>query len=1051
MTAEEMATEIKRLDWGLMVLALLLVFFLTSFAIRNSDFWMHLASGRLYAHGQLNFGHDPFSYTNAGTYWTNHSWLFDLLVYGLTALLGGPESAVAGTVLVIVKAGLLTLLAWVMLRTRRFEQGLWIPAVCTVVAFLAMSTLSQLRPTLVSFIFLGLTLYILQRPQHQEPAGRRKTGAKKAPLASYWLLPLLFVLWVNLDSWFVLGPATVALYLLGQVLQQVLDPVRTGIDAPEPKQIRTLALVLVVGLAACLLNPHHYHAFALPSSLALGLGGVLEGDPLLRPAYAAPFQAQYFQSVVNPVGLAYYVLVAAGIGSFVVSFSTSRRFWRLLIWLAFFLLSLYQVRNMPYFAVVAAPITALNFQDFVSARFGTVPHLTRGWKWWSLGGRLATLALGVLLLALVWPGWVHGDWVHGHLTDVYQPYRVSWSIEGNHSAAQAAQQLKAWRAEGLLQPDEQGFLCNPELVNYFAWHCADDQGRPEEKGFFDYRFQPFSPALVSQFVDVRKYARQLGQARLKQSEFPTQDEWQELFRKRHINHVVVSRGDPYFTWLRAWLQQDWSQWTLAYMDGRTSIYCWTDPRRVAGAATARIKRIDLAPLAFGPQAERAPPDGAPRPPEPRELWQRYLYGIAPSPWAEARALEYLQYRELIQAQWPLPYRICSDLAIRADLAILSGITPATFTVLAPASRLGSNIPSLLMGGIDPGPPGAPLLAVRASRQAIATDADDPQSYMTLAKSYLVLWKSMEDVWSPSVTNQLSSRQSLRQIQAITALEHVLLLRPDDADAHHLLAELYGTSGYLDLAMEHRHEYVRALEAADASLESEHNEKNVEMMKAIDKDLQEGDAQLKRRVDEFLVRANDQPLLKKVQTAMTFGLGKKALELLLQADSSQMGVAESRAKLELLLATGQIDQVRSELAEIEGDEKAKVFVDYVHFKILLESAAGNYREAGQYLDELIRRNKKESIEAAMRYAKSRFFQRTTPRDLYLAFGIFEAARRVADLQVSRGLLALEEGDCALAADIFKQAQAGMSEAQADPDGRRIARHYLELIEKASAKK
>jgi len=406
MTAEEMATEIKRLDWGLMVLALLLVFFLTSFAIRNSDFWMHLASGRLYAHGQLNFGHDPFSYTNAGTYWTNHSWLFDLLVYGLTALLGGPESAVAGTVLVIVKAGLLTLLAWVMLRTRRFEQGLWIPAVCTVVAFLAMSTLSQLRPTLVSFIFLGLTLYILQRPQHQEPAGRRKTGAKKAPLASYWLLPLLFVLWVNLDSWFVLGPATVALYLLGQVLQQVLDPVRTGIDAPEPKQIRTLALVLVVGLAACLLNPHHYHAFALPSSLALGLGGVLEGDPLLRPAYAAPFQAQYFQSVVNPVGLAYYVLVAAGIGSFVVSFSTSRRFWRLLIWLAFFLLSLYQVRNMPYFAVVAAPITALNFQDFVSARFGTVPHLTRGWKWWSLGGRLATLALGVLLLALVWPGWV---------------------------------------------------------------------------------------------------------------------------------------------------------------------------------------------------------------------------------------------------------------------------------------------------------------------------------------------------------------------------------------------------------------------------------------------------------------------------------------------------------------------------------------------------------------------------------------------------------------------------------------------------------------------
>jgi len=1051
MTAEEMAAEIKRLDWGMMVLALLLVFLLTSFAIRNSDFWLHLASGRLYAHGQVNFGHDPFSYTTAGTYWTNHSWLFDLIVYGLTTLLGGPESAVAGTVLVIAKAGLMTLLAWLMLRIRRFEQGLWIPAACTVVAFLAMSTRLHLQPTLISLIFLGLTLYILQRPQHQEPANLGKTGARKSPLASYWLLPLLFVFWVNLDSWFVLGPATVALYLLGQLLQQVLDPVRTGIDAPEPKQLRTLALVLVVGSAACLLNPHHYHAFELPSSLALGLGEVIEGDALLRRAYTTPFQAEYFQSAVNPVGLAYYVLVAAGLLSFMLSFSTSRRFWRLLIWIAFFLLSAYQVRNMLYFAVVAAPITALNFQDFARARFGTVPHLTRGWKWWSLGGRVATLALGVLLLALVWPGWVHGDWVHGRLTDVYQPFRVSWSIDGNHSAAQAAQQLKAWRAEGLLQPDEQGFICNPELVNYFAWYCAGDEGKPEEKGFFDIRFQAFTPALVSHFMDVRKYARDLAEARLKQSGLPSQDEWQELFRKRHINHVVVSRGDPYFTWLRAWLQQDWHQWTLVYMDGRTSIYCWTDPRRGAGAATARIKQIDLAPLAFGPQAERAPPDGAPRPPEARELWKLYLYGVAPSPLAEARAYEYLEYRELIQGQWPLAYRFGSTLATRADLAILSGISPATYTVLAPAGLMALNIPGVLMRGIDPGPPGAPVLAVRSSRQAIASNPDDPQCYMTLAKSYQMLWKSMEDVWSPSAPNQMSIRQTLRQIEMVSALEHALLLRPDDADAHRRLADLYSAIGYLDLSLEHRHEYVSALEAAVAGLESEQNDRQIEKVQSESKELQEHDTQLKRRQDEFNVRASDQPLINQVQTAMQLGLGKKALELLVQADASQMGVAESRAKLELLLAMGQIDQVRSELAEIEGDDKAKAFVDYVRFKIFLESAAGNYREATQYLDEVIRKTKKDSIESAMMFTQARFFQRPTPRDLYSAFNIFDAARRLPDLLVLRGLLAMEEGDCALAADAFKQALAGMSEGQADPDGFRISRHYLELIEKASAKK
>ena len=64
-----------------MVLAL--AFFAGSFSVRNSDFWMHLATGRLIAAGEYSFGTDPFSYATAGRTWVNHEWLYDFGLYQL--------------------------------------------------------------------------------------------------------------------------------------------------------------------------------------------------------------------------------------------------------------------------------------------------------------------------------------------------------------------------------------------------------------------------------------------------------------------------------------------------------------------------------------------------------------------------------------------------------------------------------------------------------------------------------------------------------------------------------------------------------------------------------------------------------------------------------------------------------------------------------------------------------------------------------------------------------------------------------------------------------
>src|SRR5262245_11749808 len=182
------------------LLVLVLAFLAASFHARNSDLWFHLATGRLLARGEFSFGTDPFASTTQGVYWACHAWLFDLALYGLYGLVGG-----AG--LVVLKALLFAALAGLLLRVRRPGSGPVLPVFCTALAVVAVSPRLLLQPACLSYLLLGLTFWLLWKP-HARADGRRGT-------AQYWLPPL-FVLWVNVDEWFLLGPLLAALFWLGE-------------------------------------------------------------------------------------------------------------------------------------------------------------------------------------------------------------------------------------------------------------------------------------------------------------------------------------------------------------------------------------------------------------------------------------------------------------------------------------------------------------------------------------------------------------------------------------------------------------------------------------------------------------------------------------------------------------------------------------------------------------------------------------------------------------------------------------------------------------------
>src|SRR5207248_2032875 len=123
--------------------------------------------------------------------WIQQSWLYALLFYLLYNLVGG-----AG--LVVLKALGVVLLAWCLLRIPGGKSGRLVSVIYVGLAMVALSPQLFLRPMVVSFVLFGVTMLICYR------AGALSHGTANPRLL--WRLPLLFMLWANLDAWFIMGP-----------------------------------------------------------------------------------------------------------------------------------------------------------------------------------------------------------------------------------------------------------------------------------------------------------------------------------------------------------------------------------------------------------------------------------------------------------------------------------------------------------------------------------------------------------------------------------------------------------------------------------------------------------------------------------------------------------------------------------------------------------------------------------------------------------------------------------------------------------------------------
>lgn len=421
----------SRSDRFLVLATVAFAFLTASFAAANSDLWMHLAAGRLIGEGKYSFGKDPFSYHNFDRYWTNHSWLFDFALFKVFETVGG-------SAIVALKALGIAAAAAIMLRIASRNAGagsvsdgrastvahasgsllrdggpVWLAAGCTLLAVLAMSPRLLVQPQCLSILLMALCLSWLVE-------GRRKLR---------WV-PLLILLWVNLDAWFLLGPLLVLLFQLSEWLGW------HKLDAPR--------WLLPASFLACLCSPHHVHGLTVPPELSWSVWtSPLRDDPRFASFFADPWRlAPYGRTGgYSLAAWAFPILLVGGLLSFALN-RKAQRSWRFLVWLPFALLAAKQARLVPFFAVVGGPILALNLAEVLNPN--------RGLRW---GHRLVGL-FAIALLILSWPGWLQGFYVRDR--------SLAWRLAPDPSLVHAAERIRSYNTPAV-------YHTNPDVAHYLAW------------------------------------------------------------------------------------------------------------------------------------------------------------------------------------------------------------------------------------------------------------------------------------------------------------------------------------------------------------------------------------------------------------------------------------------------------------------------------------------------------------------------------------------------------------------------------------------------------
>ena len=261
----------------------LLVLLSSIYPYSDNDWGWHFKYGEyFFQHGKLLMT-DIYSWTLPGYQWTNHSWLYDLILYQLSR-----HFSFIGLSIATGFVGLLTF--YFIIQT--FKLSYWKKAIAGVIFVLLTEEAnhSGFRSQSISLMFFAILMNILIRS---------RKNIKWA-----YTLPPLFLLWANMHADFSLGLGIAGVFL---GMSFLIKTFKTEIISR--KLMGGYALPLIIAFAVTFINPFTYNVY-LEGFRHISnpyLQNVLEWRPIFDDcAYCHPDTFVAFSVVVLAISL-YFV------------------------------------------------------------------------------------------------------------------------------------------------------------------------------------------------------------------------------------------------------------------------------------------------------------------------------------------------------------------------------------------------------------------------------------------------------------------------------------------------------------------------------------------------------------------------------------------------------------------------------------------------------------------------------------------------------------------------------------------------------------------------
>lgn len=332
-------------------------FFFASRQISDADFWFHLKTGEYIMHTGLIPRTEMFSFTYYGAPWLAHGWMAGVIFYAI-------YSRLSFNALIFIFAILTALAFWIVYKRSHSH-----PFIRGFAALLGVWTVLPnvgVRPRVFTILLSSVYLLLLTR------YARRGKGRE-----IWWLVPLM-VLWVNLHGGFFVGLLLIGLTIIGIPLDAWSAGEKIG---PWWPRIRILVLVLLGCSLAVLLNPYGAQIYISPVR-------VLQ-SPVFLDLIVDFISPDFHLAKSRPLML----LILLTIAAFALSPKRVRPS-ELILFLATLYATLMSQRNAAIFGLVAAPLFADYFQNWLdSTSFGKSfgkRESSANWR--------SSLVLGVLML-----------------------------------------------------------------------------------------------------------------------------------------------------------------------------------------------------------------------------------------------------------------------------------------------------------------------------------------------------------------------------------------------------------------------------------------------------------------------------------------------------------------------------------------------------------------------------------------------------------------------------------------------------------------------------